>query len=452
MCRTDGEEYRAPDSSGITRSQLVTWEQRWLFSVGSIQKTFCGRPWLASHPTAMSGPIMVTSRLSLDCGLIPSARGWDLFPKHLIEELGWTEKDSNKMKLVRKVARCPGNCLRMSREALQGQEGNSGTASTLSTTALITWNIWMPACKCLLKLFNIPSTFVAPNKSRLNSQRPIMWPQFKETRPTVFIHSFTCPFILQAFVECLQPALGHKLIISWVSLMMSLINLHGLPVPEGRVRTGKPGHRGFSHPAQPCSLTSVLTALTGKFLCRPLCFCLPFAMAKQVKNPLAMQETQEMRGLSLVGKIPWRKKWQPTLLFLPEKSYGQRSLVCYSPKDCTESNMTWVTKTRVCAFGNSVLECSPLVSPQLPLKTPQGRRLHCLVSEAWVPVFTCREGSVIALRRWGLSALDDGLSLELDPLGTLDCVSPWAPSWLSVVFDSGFSQRIHWFTNNLKNC
>ena len=84
---------------------------------------------------------MVTSRLSLDCGLIPSARGWDLFPKHTIEELGCTEKDSNKMKLVRKVAGYPGNCLRMSRETLQGQEGNSGTASTLSMTALITWNI-----------------------------------------------------------------------------------------------------------------------------------------------------------------------------------------------------------------------------------------------------------------------------------------------------------------------
>ena len=27
-----------------------------------------------------------------------------------------------------------------------------------------------------------------------------------------------------------------------------------------------------------------------------------------------------------VGKLPWRKKWQPTPVFLPGKSYGQRSL------------------------------------------------------------------------------------------------------------------------------
>ena len=32
-----------------------------------------------------------------------------------------------------------------------------------------------------------------------------------------------------------------------------------------------------------------------------------------------------------VGKIPWRKKWQHTPVFLPGKFHGQRSLVGYSP-------------------------------------------------------------------------------------------------------------------------
>ena len=32
-----------------------------------------------------------------------------------------------------------------------------------------------------------------------------------------------------------------------------------------------------------------------------------------------------------VRKIPWRKKWQPTPVFLPEKSYRQRSPAGYSP-------------------------------------------------------------------------------------------------------------------------
>ena len=32
-----------------------------------------------------------------------------------------------------------------------------------------------------------------------------------------------------------------------------------------------------------------------------------------------------------VGKTPWRRKWQPTPVFLPGESRGQRSLVGYSP-------------------------------------------------------------------------------------------------------------------------
>ena len=33
-------------------------------------------------------------------------------------------------------------------------------------------------------------------------------------------------------------------------------------------------------------------------------------------------------------KIPWRREWQPTPVFLPGKSHGQRSLEGYSPWDC----------------------------------------------------------------------------------------------------------------------
>ena len=32
-----------------------------------------------------------------------------------------------------------------------------------------------------------------------------------------------------------------------------------------------------------------------------------------------------------VGKIPWRREWQPTLVFLPGKSRGQRSWAGYNP-------------------------------------------------------------------------------------------------------------------------
>ena len=41
-----------------------------------------------------------------------------------------------------------------------------------------------------------------------------------------------------------------------------------------------------------------------------------------------------------VGKIPWRRKWQPTPVFLPGKSHGRRSLVGYSPWGRKESDTT----------------------------------------------------------------------------------------------------------------
>ena len=41
-----------------------------------------------------------------------------------------------------------------------------------------------------------------------------------------------------------------------------------------------------------------------------------------------------------VGKIPWRRKWQPTPVFLPGESHGQRSLVGYSPWGHKESDTT----------------------------------------------------------------------------------------------------------------
>ena len=46
-----------------------------------------------------------------------------------------------------------------------------------------------------------------------------------------------------------------------------------------------------------------------------------------------------------VGKIPWRKKWQPTPVFLPGESRGQRSLANYSPTGLKESDMTECART-----------------------------------------------------------------------------------------------------------
>ena len=39
----------------------------------------------------------------------------------------------------------------------------------------------------------------------------------------------------------------------------------------------------------------------------------------------------DMDSIPGSGKFPWRRKWQPTPVFLPGEYHGQRSLVGYSP-------------------------------------------------------------------------------------------------------------------------
>ena len=51
-----------------------------------------------------------------------------------------------------------------------------------------------------------------------------------------------------------------------------------------------------------------------------------------VKNLPAMQESQEIRVRTLDREDPLEEERLPTLVFLPEKSNGHRSLVGYSPK------------------------------------------------------------------------------------------------------------------------
>ena len=47
---------------------------------------------------------------------------------------------------------------------------------------------------------------------------------------------------------------------------------------------------------------------------------------------------------SWVGKIPWRRKWQPTPVLFTGKFHGQESLAGYSPWGCRESGMTeWLS-------------------------------------------------------------------------------------------------------------
>ena len=57
-----------------------------------------------------------------------------------------------------------------------------------------------------------------------------------------------------------------------------------------------------------------------------------------VKNPPAKAGNKRHRFDPWVRKVPWRRAWQPTPVFLPGESHGQRSLAGYGPWGCTESD------------------------------------------------------------------------------------------------------------------
>ena len=61
------------------------------------------------------------------------------------------------------------------------------------------------------------------------------------------------------------------------------------------------------------------------------------------RNPCQCRRYKRGRFDSWFGKIPWRRTQQPTPVFLPGESHGQRSLANYSPQGCKESNTTEMT-------------------------------------------------------------------------------------------------------------
>ena len=49
---------------------------------------------------------------------------------------------------------------------------------------------------------------------------------------------------------------------------------------------------------------------------------------------------QRLKRLPAMQETPWRRKWQPTPVFLPGESHGRRSLVGYSPRGRKELDTT----------------------------------------------------------------------------------------------------------------
>ena len=102
-----------------------------------------------------------------------------------------------------------------------------------------------------------------------------------------------------------------------------------------------------------------------------------------VRNPPAVQEKQETQE-TWVGKTPWRA-WQPTPVFLPGESHGQRSLVGYSPRARKESDTTEATGHEpehthyhsATTHPQQTLLINPSIQQSSPDSTSEGPRLLC---------------------------------------------------------------------------
>ena len=77
-----------------------------------------------------------------------------------------------------------------------------------------------------------------------------------------------------------------------------------------------------------------------------------------------------------VRKIPWRTKWQPTPVFLPGESQGQRSLVGYSQQGLKErlsSNSQWFVQG-LCPFNAMGLSLIPSLGTKVHRPLGQKKR------------------------------------------------------------------------------
>ena len=126
--------------------------------------------------------------------------------------------------------------------------------------------------------------------------------------------------------------------------------------------------------------------LTRKVCFRDCCVIQPTPKLRGCKQSVCLQCGRP--GFDpWVGKIPWRRKWQPTPVLLPGKSHGQRSLVGCSPWGLEESDMTerlhfqFQAKKHNCRHLHYSAEVSRLIPPSASGNCVLVRRHKCNTSQ-----------------------------------------------------------------------
>ena len=128
------------------------------------------------------------------------------------------------------------------------------------------------------------------------------------------------------------------------------------------------------------------------------CF-LASLVAQQVKDLSTChgRVTGDLGLIPGIRKIPWRRAWWPTPVFLPGESHGQRSLEGYSPQGCKESDTAEATE-HTCTRTFFHVDKKKKKRKE-KLGTSYGLNVH--------PKLTCWNftSQCDAIRRWGLEGI-----------------------------------------------
>ena len=137
-----------------------------------------------------------------------------------------------------------------------------------------------------------------------------------------------------------------------------------------------------------------------------------------------------------VGKIPWRKKRQPTPGFLPGKFHEHKSLTGYRPQSCKELDMTEQLSLQTSLKWS--LEARRGSSCPVPLHvyyrtwvnlTPRGKDVHCIFYKKFTTSATAKQKTIITLNP-RFSPLDFH-SKQILSTSLLGLVMPFAVACLS---------------------
>ena len=103
-------------------------------------------------------------------------------------------------------------------------------------------------------------------------------------------------------------------------------------------------------------MKTILSIKLHEFFCSSLGMLISFWKIKKIQKIECFKAFKMKMFLMKGRKIPWRREWPPTPVFLPRQSHVQKNLVGYSPCGHKELDTTeWLTHFHFACFLFSTL-------------------------------------------------------------------------------------------------